>query len=191
MKLTKEQLVETGMELFKREGFDKVTVDRICAEAGVTKGSFYHHFKTKNELLLNYYNILLSNPMNMALNILEENDPKEQLWMAIEYSINATISLGADLLHHMLVADMSQGGEIFTPYYSQQHGDTKDYLDFVFRLIDKCQKNRVVRNTYTAKDLWFAYISGLMGIAMHWSSSKNSYDQKAELRRLFEIIFSK
>ena len=38
-------------DLLEREG-PEVSVDRICREAGCSKGGFYHHFASKRELLL-------------------------------------------------------------------------------------------------------------------------------------------
>lgn len=34
-----------GMDLLARGGVGAVTIARLCAELGVTKGSFYHHFR--------------------------------------------------------------------------------------------------------------------------------------------------
>ena len=48
----REQLVETAMRLFCRDGFQSVGIDRIVAEAGVAKMTLYNHFKSKDELVL-------------------------------------------------------------------------------------------------------------------------------------------
>src|SRR5690348_4223608 len=47
---TKRKLVDAGVSLMRARGFNATTVDDICAEAGVTKGGFFHYFKTKEEL---------------------------------------------------------------------------------------------------------------------------------------------
>lgn len=47
---TKRKLVEATLALMLRQGFAGTTVDQICAEAGVTKGSFFHHFDSKDAL---------------------------------------------------------------------------------------------------------------------------------------------
>ena len=44
--------MESAVKLFSNSGFNKASVDDICAEAGISKGAFYHHFKSKQELFL-------------------------------------------------------------------------------------------------------------------------------------------
>lgn len=47
---TKRKLVDAGVELMRAHGYNATTVDDICATAGVTKGGFFHYFKSKDEL---------------------------------------------------------------------------------------------------------------------------------------------
>ncbi len=48
----RDELVETALDLFGREGFHATGIDRILAEAGVAKMTLYHHFRSKDELIL-------------------------------------------------------------------------------------------------------------------------------------------
>jgi AcrR family transcriptional regulator len=47
---TRARIVESARRLFNRRGFEQVTIDQIMAAAGLTRGAFYHHFRSKNEL---------------------------------------------------------------------------------------------------------------------------------------------
>ena len=47
---TKRKLVDAGVNLMRNRGFNATTVDDICAAAGVTKGGFFHYFKSKEDL---------------------------------------------------------------------------------------------------------------------------------------------
>jgi len=47
---TKRKLVDAGVSLMRTRGFNATTVDDICTSAGVTKGGFFHYFKSKDEL---------------------------------------------------------------------------------------------------------------------------------------------
>lgn len=47
---TRKRIVEAARRLFKSHGYNGVGIDRIMAEAGLTRGGFYAHFKGKEEL---------------------------------------------------------------------------------------------------------------------------------------------
>lgn len=50
MSETKRKLVDAGVMLMRARGFNATSVDDICSSAGVTKGGFFHYFKSKDEL---------------------------------------------------------------------------------------------------------------------------------------------
>ena len=49
-KATRERLVATARELFGRDGYEATSVESVLKEAGVAKGSLYHHFENKPAL---------------------------------------------------------------------------------------------------------------------------------------------
>lgn len=50
----RERLLRTASEIFYRDGIHSVGVDRVIAEAGVTRATFYRHFPGKEQLVLAY-----------------------------------------------------------------------------------------------------------------------------------------
>ncbi|TBN56097.1 TetR/AcrR family transcriptional regulator [Glaciihabitans arcticus] len=53
----RERLLSTAAELFYREGIHAVGVDRIVAEAAVTRATFYRHFPGKEDLVRAYLDL--------------------------------------------------------------------------------------------------------------------------------------
>lgn len=47
---TRARIVECARILFNRRGFEGVSIDMVMEEAGLTRGGFYHHFESKEEL---------------------------------------------------------------------------------------------------------------------------------------------
>lgn len=43
-------LLDAALALFREKGYAATSVDELCARAGVTKGAFFHHFKSKEAL---------------------------------------------------------------------------------------------------------------------------------------------
>lgn len=44
------RLLEAARDIIRQKGFAATSVDDLCQAAGVTKGAFFHHFKTKDAL---------------------------------------------------------------------------------------------------------------------------------------------
>lgn len=49
---TRERLIKTAHDLFYQEGYHTVGLDRILAQVGVTKTTFYNHFESKDDLII-------------------------------------------------------------------------------------------------------------------------------------------
>jgi TetR/AcrR family transcriptional repressor of nem operon len=47
---TRSRIVDSARRLFNQHGFEPVSIDQIMGEAGLTRGGFYHYFKSKDEL---------------------------------------------------------------------------------------------------------------------------------------------
>lgn len=48
---TRERIIESAARVFARKGFQRASLDEVAADAGLTKGAIYWHFKSKNDLL--------------------------------------------------------------------------------------------------------------------------------------------
>ena len=49
---TRTHIVESARKLFNRHGFTEVSIDAVMSGAGLTRGGFYNHFKSKEALYL-------------------------------------------------------------------------------------------------------------------------------------------
>jgi AcrR family transcriptional regulator len=52
---TKLRITQVATELFKLNGFDSVKIQDICQAAEISTGAFYHHFKSKAEIINTAY----------------------------------------------------------------------------------------------------------------------------------------
>ena len=46
----RERLLDAALTVIRTKGYADTTVDELCRAAGVTKGAFFHHFRSKEEL---------------------------------------------------------------------------------------------------------------------------------------------
>jgi AcrR family transcriptional regulator len=70
---SKEKIIRIAEQLFAQKGYDSVGVAEICESAEISKGTFYHHFESKEILFLT----LLENwliAVDLKLKTLAEKD---------------------------------------------------------------------------------------------------------------------
>jgi AcrR family transcriptional regulator len=70
---TRANILNAAQSLFAQNGYDATGVADICQEAGVSKGSFYYHFPSKQALFLELLDEWLSG-LDVQLNLLRQND---------------------------------------------------------------------------------------------------------------------
>jgi AcrR family transcriptional regulator len=81
-KTGRERLVAAAVDLFYRNGFGAVGIDRVIATAGVTKTTFYKHFEGKDDLMVaavQRRDEWESQAWNRAVRKLAGDDPAGQL----------------------------------------------------------------------------------------------------------------
>ena len=49
---SRTRLLNAAIDVIRTRGYSATRVEDICAAAGLTKGSFFHHFKSKDEIAL-------------------------------------------------------------------------------------------------------------------------------------------
>lgn len=49
---SKTKLLDAALQVIRTKGYEATTVDEVCESAGLTKGSFFHHFKSKEDLAI-------------------------------------------------------------------------------------------------------------------------------------------
>jgi TetR/AcrR family transcriptional regulator, transcriptional repressor for nem operon len=50
--IAKTRILDSALKVIRTKGYEATTVDDLCREAGLTKGGFFHHFKSKQDLAI-------------------------------------------------------------------------------------------------------------------------------------------
>lgn len=99
----KQSIIKTSRDLFMRYGIKRVTVEEICETAGVSKMTFYKHFKNKLDLALFILNREVEEGVNRYKRIMDQDIPysekaKEIIRMKLESSEDVSQEMLQDLL---------------------------------------------------------------------------------------------
>jgi TetR/AcrR family transcriptional repressor of nem operon len=105
---TEMKLLESGQFLFLTHGFHGTSIQDICEEANLTKGSFFHYFKNKKEFLvtvLNYYFDQLTQ-LTFTQEFYQKKDPDERNIGYIDFIIE--LAQTEFLYHGCLMGNITQ-----------------------------------------------------------------------------------
>jgi AcrR family transcriptional regulator len=85
---TRQMLLDNALELFGSQGFHATSVQTIVDRAGLTKGAFYHHFASKEDLLRLIHDEFLDVQGVMISEIIAANEsPVDQLREIVRTSV--------------------------------------------------------------------------------------------------------
>ncbi|MBO6764408.1 TetR/AcrR family transcriptional regulator [Maricaulis sp.] len=70
---TLARITDVGLRLFLQRGYDATTLDEIAAEAGISRRTFFHYFKSKDEILLS-----LQSDMGLRIVRALEDEPADK-----------------------------------------------------------------------------------------------------------------
>ena len=83
-RLSREDWLAAALEVLKSEGVEKVNIVRIARDLGVTSGSFYWHFKDRNDLLRSLLEFWVSSQTEAILEKASQGTPSERLFKLME-----------------------------------------------------------------------------------------------------------
>lgn len=86
---SRNSILSSALKFFAHRGFDNVSIDEVMADAGLTRGAFYAHFKNKREL---YSEAILSAGFDDRENISNITDGKSQLKQLVSAYLEADYS---------------------------------------------------------------------------------------------------
>ncbi|MBR5752988.1 MAG: TetR/AcrR family transcriptional regulator [Clostridia bacterium] len=192
MKVTKDELSRTAIRLFREEGYRNVTVNKICEAAGVTKGSFYHHFDSKDDIILQYWNASSMWTIDRTLQILAQDlPPKEKVWKILEIGVDSAVDdIGRNSMAELWRVDLAQGNRVLSAEsFLDGPGIDPSYSKTLLELIRQAQASGAITNPGEPRDLLFAFYSGLFGASVNWSARDEENDVKTDIKKIFDAVF--
>ena len=80
---SREKILKSAWKLFSRRGFDNVSIDELMNAAGMTRGAFYAHFKTKSDV---YQESILAILTNGRLSTPKPDALSDRQWLKLMLS---------------------------------------------------------------------------------------------------------
>lgn len=162
---TRRKIISAARKLFKKQGFEQVSVNQIVAEANVAKGTFYQYYETKIDVLVDLTRDDGAEKMRVALEAVRQgaaalpvlHDYVQQLSLWFEDHKNFAEAIALSALKTVGLED-----KLDSSHYSRT---------FMLELIKLAQQQGVLRNDIDAKELGRIIGSTLVVSVIAWSKN--------------------
>ncbi|HUY68050.1 MAG TPA: TetR/AcrR family transcriptional regulator [Alphaproteobacteria bacterium] len=189
----KTRIFEAALSVIRTKGYAATTVDDLCAAAGVTKGAFFHHFKSKEDLgiAVAHYWSKITDDFFAAAPYHKHADPLKRVLGYIDF--RKSILKGKLPEFTCLVGTMVQ--EIYDTNPAIRDACETSIGNHAAKVesdIAEAMKLYSIRATWTAKSLALhtqAVLQGAFILAKAAGNAKVAADSVDHLRRYVEFLF--
>jgi AcrR family transcriptional regulator len=166
---TRARIYETATKLIGEEGFEQVSVERICKLAGVAKGSFYHHFRTKADLIVEGYSLCDRYFEEKVRGHFRSADAPGRIREFIAHQVRYAVDTGLDLIRQVYMSQLENGTSFFI--------SAERSLPSILRsIVDEGQEKGELRTDLEA-DYMTAYLLRFSrGMIYDWCLHSGAYD---------------
>ncbi len=173
----RSEIAQKAIALLARKGFQATTIQDIADAAGLGKGTIYHYFKTKEEILLVVSEELFcetAKSFGAALTRIDE--PLEKLALLIEEALRVTEDVENLFVVYTELWLMNLRGnsdDDFMIVINHLHNDLKN---LVTRMIEAGKKQGLFEADTDSAALAAYLIASFDGVVAHYMMDKKNFD---------------
>jgi len=191
---SKTKLLDAALHVIRAKGYTATRIEDICDAAGLTKGSFFHHFKSKEDLALaaaEYWGVMTSRLFEAAP-YHAVSDPLGRLLAYVDF--RKALLRGELPQFTCLMGTMVQEVYDTHPLISEACDRIiRDHAATLEADITEAMREYNIHAEWTAKSLALytqAVIQGAFVLAKAQHSPSVAVDSIDHLRRYLEILFT-
>jgi AcrR family transcriptional regulator len=178
---TYKRLFETSLKLFAEKGYDMVSVDEIVSQAGTSKGAFYTHFKSKDQVIIEQFKQFDECYIKIYQSYPPEWTATEKLFMLIKEQ-------------HRLCEQIVGLDTIKVVYYSliRNSKEKRSIIDeeralytIIHQVVEQGQKSGEFRDDISATELTRDIVRCMRGLLYDWCLYDGSFDLVEEGKKFF------
>ena len=137
-------ILEKAKDMIITEGYSNLSINKLTSELGISKGSFYTYFPSKDNMLAEILDEYLENikvfSENLILNsILNSNSIDE----CLDYYVNSMLNLNdRDLKLELVMTSLKRNYEVFNEEnFIKLKNTTRKTIDFIKSILKKYKKS--------------------------------------------------
>ena len=182
---TKMKIVNAAWELFYKNGYDSTTVEDVVDESGTSRGSFYHYFNSKEELLSTLSSLFDSKYEELQEALPEEMSGFEKLmYLNKELFIMIENRIPIDLLAKLYSSQLTLKGDRTLLDHN------RIYYKLLRRIVIESQEKGEFRSDVSVNEIVKAYALCERAIISDWCLCNGEYSLSRYSETLLPVLFS-
>ena len=178
--MSREAILESAAQVFRQKGFHGASMADIAEAVQLQKASLYHHFSSKQDILLELLDKALELVTEGMLQVMAQDVPAEKKLRLAMRSYLKTLSEQGDLVSVMLLEHRS-----LDPEYRSRHIPNRDRFEKMWR--DLIQQG-VDAGVFACDNIPLT-VRGLMGV-MNWTITWYRPDGKLSIDEISDDFSS-
>lgn len=174
---TRQKISAAAKNLFSIHGYSETTINDIITAAGITKGAFYHYFKSKEAVCGEIIDSIQSEYQNIFESLPKEANPLEKLKALIKQLLELNNS-GQWVNCRLMLRLSCQAQLLQTPVKQKLDVFWKWYIDQYRQLIIQCRDLNLISDKLSAHQQVDFILSTLAGNVWTKAVFDRSLDEK-------------
>jgi len=173
----RSEIARKAIAILARRGFQATTIQNIADAAGLGKGTVYHYFNTKEEILLTVAGEIFQElERSLGAALLRIDEPLEKLAALIEESLRVTEDVEFVFIVYTelwLMNIRSRRYGDFMGVFKCLHNDLRE---IVTRLLEEGKKKGLLTQDFDSDALAVYLTTSWDGVMAHYLMDKTSFD---------------
>ena len=166
---TKEDIMRIAKELIKEYSYEGLSIDLICKKAGVSTGAFYHHFKSKQGLIIEGYGECDNFFKENIIGKLKSNDPIDRIVEYIDYQMKYATDIGIDLMIEVYKTQITEGTDFFLQ-------SSRGLPQGLKTLVEQAQEIGVITKAESSESIASELLLIARGVIYNWCQNNGAYE---------------
>lgn len=176
-----EALVRTSVDMFKRRGYLKVSVNEICKESGISRSSFYSVFSGKKEIITHILSTVKTDQSTTLQSFVTAENDFERMWSLCDRYLKIALDFGPELTGSLFALELEEPIGLYENVHS-----TNDWLTI---LTKKCQEQGIIRIHAAPEAIVPIATNAAYQTTYDWCRLKGGFPLEARTRRCVEIVY--
>jgi AcrR family transcriptional regulator len=181
---TRLRIYDIAMDLFARKGYTRVSVNDICEKAGVSKGTFYYYFSSKDQVILEEF-------LKIDQFYVESMEELSKKYKSPLKKLNELIMLSFQYTNNLGVKSLKviYNSEIDPLRKKPRLASSKRPLyTIIEELVKYAQKQGELRSDVSIESITALYINCYRGIQYEWCLQNGRFDMVAAGAEFLKLV---